>query len=185
MFVSKSTKRGFGECPQCWHSYFNRRKPPNCEKFGYHPGGTNESPPPKKPKRNCSSAVFFVGSSHFSRKTSTKDERVLLATAVHGRASDICIVWSCGKLLLQTCRPFLWCRSCQFQTFHLSAANTENYKGDSASLGYKPIRLKLSRKTAYKDVLEAVNDNWWYSTEKLTSGELLIGIYKTGHEPIL
>lgn len=26
-----------------------------------------------------------------------------------------------------------------------------------APLGYKPIRLKLSRKTAYKDVLEAVN----------------------------
>ena len=26
-----------------------------------------------------------------------------------------------------------------------------------AVLGYKPIRLKLSRKTAYKDVLEAVN----------------------------
>ena len=30
------------------------------------------SRPPKKPKRNCPSAVFFVGSSHFSRKTSTK-----------------------------------------------------------------------------------------------------------------
>ena len=76
MFVSKSTKRGFGECPQCWLSYFNRRKPPNCEKFVYHPGGTNESSrPPKKPKRNFPSAVFFVGSSHFSRKTSTKDDR--------------------------------------------------------------------------------------------------------------
>ena len=33
------------------------------------------SRPPKKPKRNCPSAVFFVGSSHFSRKTSTKDDR--------------------------------------------------------------------------------------------------------------
>ena len=33
------------------------------------------SRPPKKPKRNCPSAVFFVGSSHFSRKTSSKDDR--------------------------------------------------------------------------------------------------------------
>ena len=33
------------------------------------------SRPPKKPKRNFPSAVFFVGSSHFSRKTSTKDDR--------------------------------------------------------------------------------------------------------------
>ena len=53
MLVSKSTKRGFGECPQCSNSYFNRRKPPNCEKFGYHPGGTNESPP----RRNQSGTV--------------------------------------------------------------------------------------------------------------------------------
>ena len=70
---SKSTKRGFGECPQCRHSYFNRRKPPNCEKGGYHLEGTNESAP-KKPKRNCPSAVFYVGSSHFSCKTSTMDD---------------------------------------------------------------------------------------------------------------
>ena len=49
-----------------------------------------------------------------SCKTSTKDDRcfvekegdcVLLATAVHKRASDICIVWTCSKLLLQTCMP--------------------------------------------------------------------------------
>ena len=58
----------------------------------------------------------------------------MLATAVHGRTSDICIVWTCSKLLVQTYRPFLGCRSFQFQTFHLSAGKTENYNGDSTSL---------------------------------------------------
>ena len=74
MLSSKSTKRGFGSCPQCGHSYVTRRKPPNCEECGYDLGGTNQ-PAPKKPKRNCPSAVLFVGSSHFSCKTSTKDDR--------------------------------------------------------------------------------------------------------------
>ena len=77
MLSSKSTKRGFGSvgsCPQCGHSYFTRRKLPNCEECGYDLGGTNQ-PAPKKPKRNCPSAVLFVGSSHFSCKTSTKDDR--------------------------------------------------------------------------------------------------------------
>ena len=46
----------------------------NCEECGYDLGGTNQ-PAPKKPKRNCPSAVLFVGSSHFSCKTSTKDDR--------------------------------------------------------------------------------------------------------------
>ena len=45
-----------------------------CEECGYDLGGTNQ-PAPKKPKRNCPSAVLFVGSSHFSCKTSTKDDR--------------------------------------------------------------------------------------------------------------
>ena len=74
MLSSKNTKRGFGSCPQCGRSYFTRRKPPNCEECGYDLGGTNQ-PAPKKPKRNCPSAVLFVGSSHFSCKTSTKDDR--------------------------------------------------------------------------------------------------------------
>ena len=74
MLSYKSTKRGFGSCPQCGHPYFTRRKPPNCEECGYDLRGTNQ-PAPKKPKRNCPSAVLFVGSSHFSCKTSTKDDR--------------------------------------------------------------------------------------------------------------
>ena len=64
MLSSKSTKRGFGECPQCGYSYLNRRKPPNCEKCGYHLGGKNESVP-KKPKRKAVQAPFLVGWSHF------------------------------------------------------------------------------------------------------------------------
>ena len=43
--------------PRARKEHFNRRKPPNCEKCGYHLGRTNESVP-KKPKRNCPSAVF-------------------------------------------------------------------------------------------------------------------------------
>ena len=41
MLSSKSTKRGFGSvgsCPQCGHSYFTRRKLPNCEECGYDLG---------------------------------------------------------------------------------------------------------------------------------------------------
>ena len=73
MLSSKSTKRNFGSCPRCGHSYFPRRKPPNCEECGYDLGGTNQL----APKRNCPSAVLFVGSSHFSCKTSRKDDRRL------------------------------------------------------------------------------------------------------------
>ena len=38
MLSSKSTKRGFGSCLQCGHSYFTLRKPPNCEECGYDLG---------------------------------------------------------------------------------------------------------------------------------------------------
>ena len=72
-FHPRARKEVFCECPQCGHSYFDRRKLPNCEKCGYLLGGTNESAP-KKPKWNLPRAVFFVGSSHFSCKTSTKDD---------------------------------------------------------------------------------------------------------------
>ena len=41
------------------------------------------SRPPKKPKRNCPSAVFFVGSPHFSRKTSTKDDSCFVIKEGH------------------------------------------------------------------------------------------------------
>lgn len=79
-----------------------------------------------------------------SCKTSTKDDRcfvekegdcVLLATAVHKRASYICIVGrAANSSCKHACRPLLRCLSCQFQTFHFSAAKVESYNEDSPSL---------------------------------------------------
>ena len=91
MLSYKSTKRGFGSCPQCGHPYFTRRKPPNCEECGYDLRGTNQ-PAPKKPKRNCPSAVLFVGSCHFSCKTSTKDDRCFF---IKERESVFCSQQQC------------------------------------------------------------------------------------------
>ena len=141
MLSSKSTKRGFGSCPQCGHSYVTRRKPPNCEECGYDLGGTNQ-PAPKKPKRNCPSAVLFVGSSHFSCKTSTKEDRCFV---IKEGESVFCTQQQCmdvratfvssGRAENFSCKHSDLCSDSvpALQTFHLSAEKIDSYNGDSAS----------------------------------------------------
>ena len=141
MLSSKSTERGFGSCPQCGHSYVTRRKPPNCEECGYDLGGTNQ-PAPKKPKRNCPSVVLFVGSSHVSCKTSTKEDRCFV---IKEGESVFCTQQQCmdvratfvssGRAENFSCKHFDLCSDSvpAVQTFHLSAEKIDSYNDDSAS----------------------------------------------------
>ena len=70
---------------------------------------------PTKTRSGGLSAILFMGRLLFRYKG--RRERVLLAIAVHGRVSDICIIWMCSKHA-----NLSWDAIPAFQTFHLSAA---------------------------------------------------------------
>ena len=73
--MAPSTKRGFGECPQCKGTYSTHWKPPKCQRCGFHLGGTYQ-PATKKPKSCCPGAVVVIATKEmtiFSMKTSTRD----------------------------------------------------------------------------------------------------------------
>ena len=77
MIPSTSTKRGFGECPQCKGTYSTRWKPANCHGCVFFLGVSKE-PATKKPKSCCPAAVVVIATeemSIFSAKTSTCDDR--------------------------------------------------------------------------------------------------------------
>ena len=77
MIPSTSTKRGYGECPQCQKSCSTRWKPVHCKECGFHLGGTKE-PAAKKTKSCCPSAVVVASTvemSVISTKTSARDDR--------------------------------------------------------------------------------------------------------------
>ena len=68
------TKRGLGECPRCLIEgslQIVRNVVPILA----------EQAPKTEPKWNCPSALVFVGSSHFSCKTSTKDDRCFVVNS--------------------------------------------------------------------------------------------------------
>ena len=73
------------------------------------------SQPPRNQSETLPSAILFMGRLLFRYKG--RRERVLLAIAVHGRVSDIFIIWMCSKHA-----NLSWDAIPAFQTFHLSAA---------------------------------------------------------------
>ena len=144
MIPSTSTKRGFGECPQCRHAFSNRWKPANCAECGFHLGGTKE-PASKKPKICCPSAVVVISteeSTIISTKTSTRDDRCFVLKegdsvfcthkdCMNVRASFV----SSGRSKDFSCKHSDQCTDAVHaqESFELSAEKIEKYNGDSAS----------------------------------------------------
>ena len=84
---------------------------------------------------------FFVGSSHFSSKTSTKDDRCFVVKEgdsvfyLQQQCIDVQATFvSSGRAANSSCKHADLCSDAAsaFQTFNLSAAKIESYNGDSA-----------------------------------------------------
>ena len=80
MLPSKSTKRGFGNCPGCSECYPTCWKHVSCAKCGFHLGG-NQQPSSEKPRRLCPAAELILDRGRnkvFSVQTGLRDDHCFI-----------------------------------------------------------------------------------------------------------
>ena len=99
------------------------------------------SRPPRNQSGTVQALFFFVGSSHFSCKTSTKDDHCFVVKEggsmfyLQQQCTDVQATFvSSGHAANASCKHADLCSSAAsaFQTFNLSATKIESYNGDSA-----------------------------------------------------
>ena len=193
MISSTSTKRGFGECPQCKSSYSTRWKPANCQGCGFFLGGSKE-PASKKPKSCCPDAVVVTATkemSIFSTKTSTRDDRCFVMKegdmffcshkdCISVRATFV----SSGRAASFNCKNSDECKDAvpPQASYELSRDKIEAYNGDSASkemlsalLGSKnsmAVVVKVSDISYAVLGFPSTNNTMGYSHVKILDGVL-------------